>query len=334
MQLSRLAVLLVLVVIILGAWTRLRDAGLGCPDWPTCYGHYTVPTTPEALARASALYPGQVVDPAKAWPETIHRFFAAGIGFVILVMAGWLWTLRRSRPDLPWRHALALLLLVSCQGGFGALTVTEKLYPPVVTTHLLLGFATLTGLVLLSLRLSSAFASAALSRSRAADLRPLVRVALVVLLAQIFLGGWTAANYAAAVCTDLPICQPGWQQAWSPAQAFALFHPDDRSFEFAPHLDASAKVTIHAAHRIGAMITTVVLLLLVWRLWSQAASGRYRGFAMAVAGLLLLQLVLGVINVKAGLPLWNAVAHNLVAALLLQVLVMLAFALHRDMRRG
>jgi cytochrome c oxidase assembly protein subunit 15 len=124
-----MALLLTLTVILLGAWTRLRDAGLGCPDWPTCYGHLTVPSTPESLARASELFPGQQVVPAKAWPETIHRYFASSIGLVILLLAGWMFW-RRREAEMPWRHGVFLLALVCLQGAFGALTVTEQLYPP------------------------------------------------------------------------------------------------------------------------------------------------------------------------------------------------------------
>lgn len=324
---SRVGVILVLMVIMLGAWTRLRDAGLGCPDWPTCYGHFSVPTSPEALARAQQLYPGQEVVAHKAWPETIHRYFAATIGLVILLLAVWM-SARRSEPGMPWRHGLALLLLVCVQGAFGAFTVTEKLYPPVVAGHLLLGFSTLTLLFLLYLRLSAAFPRT--GDRQAADLRPWVWLAITALVLQIALGGWTAANYAATVCTDLPVCQPGWREVWSPGEAFRLFRPDDRSYEFAPHLDAAAKITIHASHRIGAMLATVAILLLAWQLWRRARHVRYQHFARILVFALLLQIILGVINVVAQLPLSNAVAHNVWAAILLQILVALAYALRRE----
>ncbi len=327
MHWARFAVVLVLMVILLGAWTRLRDAGLGCPDWPTCYGHFSVPSSPEALARAQQLYPGQEVVAHKAWPETIHRYFASGIGLVILIMAVWM-TARRREPGMPWRHGLALLALVCVQGAFGAFTVTEKLYPPVVTAHLLLGFTTLTLLFLLYLRLSGAFRRT--GDWGVAELRGPVRVAIVVLVVQIMLGGWTASNYAATVCTELPVCQSGWRQAWTPGEAFRLFRPEDRSYEFAPHLGPAAKVTIHASHRLGAMLVMLVLLTLALRLYLKARSVRYRQFAIAIALALLVQVGLGVVNVTAQLPLWNAVAHNVWAAILLQILVALAFALRRE----
>ncbi|MEL0027383.1 MAG: COX15/CtaA family protein [Perlucidibaca sp.] len=324
---TRLALVLTLMVIMLGAWTRLRDAGLGCPDWPTCYGHLTVPSSPEALAKARELFPHQEVVARKAWPETIHRYFASSIGLVILVLAAWM-VLRRREPGMPWRHGLLLFLLVCVQGAFGAFTVTEKLYPPVVTAHLIIGFSTLTTLFLLYLRLTGAFPRT--GDWRIADLRRLVYVAIAVLALQILLGGWTASNYAAAVCTDLPVCQAGWQQAWSPAEAFRLFRPEDRSYEFAPHLGAAAKVTIHASHRMGAMLVTLALFILAVRLYLQAQSRRYRLFALVLVLALLVQVGLGIINVRLQLPLVNAVAHNVWAAVLLQILVALAYAMRRE----
>lgn len=325
------AVVLTLIVIILGAWTRLRDAGLGCPDWPTCYGHLIVPSSPESLARAEALYPGMVVEPSKAWPETIHRYFAASIGLVILLLAAFMWR-RRRFAAMPWRHALALLVLVCVQGAFGALTVTEKLYPPVVTLHLLFGFTTLSGLFWLLLRVRQAFTP---TGDRGVQrVRPWLALTGVALVCQIALGGWTASNYAATVCTELPICQSGWQQVWSPVEAFSLFHADDQSFEFAPHLAASEKITIHAAHRIGAMVVTAVFFVLIFMLMRHAQATRYRVFALALGAGLLVQVGLGIANVLAGLPLWNAVAHNVWAAILLQLLVALAYAIHREKRLG
>lgn len=326
-RISQMALLLTLTVILLGAWTRLRDAGLGCPDWPTCYGHLSVPTSPESLARASELFPNQQVVPAKAWPETIHRYFASSIGLVILLLASWMFW-RRHDPDMPWRHGLFLLALVCLQGAFGALTVTEKLYPPVVTGHLLLGFSTLTGLFLLHLRLRRAFPRT--GDWRMARLSWLAAMALGVLVLQILLGGWTASNYAATVCIELPVCQPGWSQLLQWREAFSLTHADDVSYEFAPHLSAAAKVTIHVAHRFGAMLVVATLLLLAWQLWRQAQAIRYRLFAVVIGAALGVQVLLGMANVHFGLPLWNAVAHNVWAAVLVQLLVALLYALKKE----
>jgi cytochrome c oxidase assembly protein subunit 15 len=323
----KFALVLTLIVIMLGAWTRLKDAGLGCPDWPFCYGHITVPVSEQSLVRVQERFPDHVVEPEKAWPEMIHRYFASAIGFCILLVAAFMWR-RRQEQGMPWRHGLALLVLVSVQGAFGAWTVTMKLYPPVVTGHLLLGFATLSMLFLLYLRTANAYP--ATGQRVPTWLPKLLAITIAALIAQIALGGWTAANYAATVCTELPICQAGWREVWTPAEAFRLFRPDDANYEFAPHLDAAAKVTIHATHRIGAFVVTAIMLLLIAALMTKTQHTRYRAFAGLLAFGLLVQIILGVVNVVADLPLWNAVAHNVWAAVLLQMLVALAFALKQE----
>jgi cytochrome c oxidase assembly protein subunit 15 len=328
--LTRLAVfgvLLVFCVVMLGAWTRLRDAGLGCPDWPTCYGMLTVPTHSDDVERANALFPNQPVEAMKAWPETIHRYFASTLGTVIVVLAAIaLWG--RREPGMPVRHAVFLFFLVCLQGAFGAWTVTMKLFPPVVTTHLLLGFTTMTFLLLLALRAGNAFVP--LGDGGSARLLPLVYAAIVVLALQIFLGGWTASNYAAAICTGLPICQGGWQGQLDFQDAFQPFGHDVPTYQYAPQLGAAAKLTIHVMHRLGAMLTTAVVLTLVGLLWQRAGQPRYRRFALALLVVLAIQVTLGVSNIVFQLPLAVAVAHNAVAALLLQVLVALAFSLYRE----
>lgn len=332
--LARLAVISVLVtatVVALGAWTRLEDAGLGCPDWPTCYGSITVPLSEQAIARAQVLYPDQPLVPEKAWPEMIHRHFAKGIGLLCILMAGFaLWGARKEK-DIPVRHAVFLLLLVCLQGAFGAWTVTMKLFPPVVTGHLLFGFATFTALVLLVVRLSPFLRS---SGNRAVTgLLPLAVASLVILVAQIALGGWTASNYAATVCTGLPICQDGWAAVLNFREAFAIHTYAGTTYEFAPHLDAAAKVTIHVAHRVGAILTSAMLLLLAALLWGRGVTQRYRRFSALLVLVLLVQVALGVSNVVFNLPLAVAVAHNFVALVLLQVLATLVFSLVQERKR-
>lgn len=332
--LTRLAVLgivLVFCVVMLGAWTRLRDAGLGCPDWPTCYGMLTVPTQAHDVIRANTLYPDQPVEAHKAWPETIHRYFASGIGLVItglMVLA----LLGRREPGMPVRQAVFMFFLVCLQGAFGAWTVTMKLFPPVVTTHLLLGFATFTLLVLLALRSGNVLRP--LGEARSAALLPLVYAGIAVLVLQIALGGWTASNYAATVCTGLPVCQPGWSGMLDFAGAFQLFGHEAETYQYAPHLGAAEKVTIHVMHRLGAMLTAVLLFFIAAQLWLRAQAARYRAFALLLLAVLLLQVGLGISNIVFQLPLPVAVAHNAVAALLLQVMVVLAFSLYRERARA
>lgn len=322
--------LLVFCVIMLGAWTRLRDAGLGCPDWPTCYGMLTVPTGASDVARANLLYPAQPVEAAKAWPETIHRYFATTLGACITLLAvmGWL-----GRKDhlMPIRHMLALLALVCVQGVFGALTVTMKLFPPIVTTHLLLGFSTFTLLVLLAVRAARAFP--ATGNAAASQLLPLAGLGAGVLLVQIALGGWTASNYAAASCTELPVCQSGWADQLDFAKAFQPFGHEAPTYQYAPHLDAAAKLTIHVMHRLGAMATTGVLLVLLALLLRPIMGRRYQRFGGLLALLLAAQIGLGVCNIVFQLPLAVAVAHNAVAALLLQCIVVLTYSLYQERRQ-
>ncbi len=326
-RLAVIAVLMTAIVVALGAWTRLADAGLGCPDWPTCYGSITVPLSEQAIARAHQLYPEQPLVAAKAWPEMIHRHFAKTIGLLCIAMAGFAIFAARREKDVPVKHAVFLLLLVCLQGAFGAWTVTMKLFPPVVTGHLLFGFATFTTLFLLALRLSPFLRSSGNVAAR--KLLPLVVFALIVLVLQIALGGWTASNYAATVCIELPVCQPGWQQWLDFPEAFAIHTYEGTSFEFAPHLDAAAKLTIHVSHRIGAMVTAAVLLVLALLLLARGA-GRYRRFAWLLLVVLGVQLGLGIANIVLHLPLSVAVAHNVVALLLLQVLVALTFSLSQE----
>lgn len=328
--LTRLAVITVLitaVVVALGAWTRLSDAGLGCPDWPTCYGSITVPLSETAIARAQELYPEQPFIAAKAWPEMIHRHFAKTIGLLCILMAGFAIYAARREKEVPVKHAVFLLLLVCLQGAFGAWTVTMKLFPPVVTGHLLFGFATFTTMFLLALRLSPFLRSTGNVAAR--GLLPLTVLALLVLVLQIALGGWTASNYAATVCLELPVCQDGWTQWLDFYEAFAIHTYAGTTFEFAPHLDAAAKLTIHVSHRLGAMLTAAILLLLVLFLLARGA-GRYRRFAWLLLLVLSVQVGLGVSNIVFHLPLAVAVAHNVVALLLLQVLVALTFSLSQE----
>jgi cytochrome c oxidase assembly protein subunit 15 len=329
--LTRLAVIGVVVtaiVVALGAWTRLKDAGLGCPDWPTCYGSITVPLSDVAISQGQALYPDSPFSAEKAWPEMIHRHFAKTIGLLCIVMTGLaLWAARKDK-DIPVRHAVFLLIMVCLQGAFGAWTVTMKLFPPVVTGHLLFGFATFTTLVLLVARLAPFLKLS--GNARAASLLPFVVAAMVVLVVQIALGGWTAANYAATVCTALPVCQEGWSGVLDFPEAFAVHTYSGATYEFAPHLGAAEKITIHVMHRLGAWTTAIVLGGLSAVLWFWVGGMRYRRFALFLAAGLLVQVLLGVSNVMFNLPLAVAVAHNVVALLVLQVMALLVLALTRE----
>lgn len=332
-RLAMMAVVLTACVVMLGAYTRLKDAGLGCPDWPGCYGHVTVPLSQEAVAKANALYPEQPLDAARAWPEMVHRHFAQTLGLLIvglLVLAWW----ARRQASVPWRHVLFLFVWVCFQGALGAWTVTMKVYPPVVMAHLLGGFTLLAALLLLVLRLQA-------GRAPVEPARPLARrwvaLGLALLVAQVALGGWTAANYAAMHCVgsySLPLCHPGWQQAVDFDNALRLFDPAAATFQYAPHLSDDAKRAIHVLHRLGAMIAGGYLIALAVVLWRRSRSRRFRGLAGALLLGVLTQIGLGLANVLFGLPLAVAVAHNATAALLVLLLVALLFALWQERWEG
>ncbi|MEE4300512.1 MAG: COX15/CtaA family protein [Pseudomonadales bacterium] len=325
-RLAAAAVAMAAVVVVLGAFTRLADAGLGCPDWPGCYGFVGIPMAEETIAAAEQRYPDTPYEFAKAWPEMVHRYFAASLGLVIVAIAAVAWV-RRGVPDQPLRLPLLLLGLVLLQGAFGAWTVTLKLWPQVVTAHLLGGFTILTLLWLLTLRLGWRVPAAegeAGRRQRA--LVPLAAVALVFLVLQIGLGGWTSSNYAALACPDFPTCQGEW---W-PEADFA--HGFDVLQEVGPNylggqLFGEGRVAIHLTHRIGALIVTLLLGALAWRLLSAPAVWGLRPFGLAVAAVLGTQVLLGIGNVVLSLPLVVATAHNAVGAALLLTVVSVNYRL-------
>lgn len=294
-----LAIGLATLVIGLGAYTRLTDAGLGCPDWPGCYGKLTLPH-PEEAPRLALSHPERPLEPHKARNEMIHRYAAGSLGMLLLMLFVVSWREARRLPPLP----TCLLLLVVGQALLGMLTVTATLHPLIVMGHLLGGFALLTLLWLSLTRSLSPLAAPPW-------LKKLGALALLALLLQIALGGWTSANYAAMACSELPLCQGEWHQQLSLTEAFHLPR-GHASYEFGV-LGREARQTIHIGHRLGALLATLALLGFSLGLLSQGA----RASAALILALLLCQLLLGIANVVFILPLPNALAHNLVAAHLL-----------------
>lgn len=319
-RLALAGVLLAVVVVVLGAFTRLVDAGLGCPDWPGCYGHLTWPTSVEDVVLAEARFPESPVEHDKTWPEMVHRYFAGLLGLLILAMLIIAIKGRDEQPRPPLKMTAVLAVLVIVQAAFGMWTVTLKLWPQVVTAHLLGGFATLSLLWLLVQR-SGGFAwqAAGDAQRRLKNLRGFALFALLVLALQIALGGWTSANYAALACPDLPTCHGEWWPAADFAQGFNVFQHVGPNY-LGGLLDNHARTAIHLTHRLGALVVTVVLLLLAIGLW-RSGSGQARQMAVLLCGVLGLQVALGISNVHWALPLPIAVAHNAVGALLLLVLV-------------
>lgn len=328
-KLVQLAVLLAFCVVVLGAFTRLKDAGLGCPDWPTCYGHALWPKTAEQIAAAEQAYPDAPFEHAKAWPEVVHRYFAGSLGFLIVLIAA-LAIKHRSQQNQPFKLPLFLLALVIAQGLFGMWTVTLKLWPQVVTGHLLGGFSTLALLWLLQQRLDNrSWPAPSVSLHHWRALKPWAMLGLVLVVCQILLGGWTSTNYAALACPDFPTCQ----QQWVPPMDFS------KGFNFAQEIgpnylggqmDGDARIAIHISHRLGAIVVFCYLLFLVRKLYRHAGGADMRQLASVILGLLLLQISLGITNVLAHLPLAVAVAHNACGALLLLSLISLNYRLHRS----
>ena len=330
-RLCVLGVLLCFAVVVLGAYVRLTAAGLGCPDWPGCYGHLT-PAGAQA-AGSTAAFPGQPFEPGKAWREMIHRYAVGTLSVIIVLLTALAIGTRRQRV-LSVPLALALFATLIMQAALGMLTVTWRLNPLIVTLHLLFGMTTLALLwwLLLSLPRGAialqvgAHAVGAGSARSLALARRLALLGLIVLALQIALGGWTSSNYAAVACPDFPTCQNAWWPRSDYRHAFVLWHGLNIDYEGGV-LDNAARVAIHFTHRLGALITTLVLTLaaaLVLRL--RGLSGA-RLPAAAVLAALLLQLSLGISMVMRGFPLALATAHTAGAALLLLATLALLRAL-------
>ena len=320
-RLALMATLLALMVVGLGAFTRLVDAGLGCPDWPGCYGHLLWPSADHEIVAAEARFPDAPVATDKTWPEMVHRYFAGALGLTIAALAVISWRRREDR-DFPFRLPMLLLFLVVWQALFGMWTVTLKLWPQIVTLHLLGGISILSLMWLLALRLRNVrwLPPAPVAR-RLGRLKPWLVVAVVLVFCQIALGGWISANYAALACADFPTCHGQW---WPPMDFRRGF---DVLQEVGPNylgglLESEARTAIHVAHRLGALAVAVLLLGLGATLLTIPWPGARR-LALALAGALALQIGLGIANVLLGLPLAIALAHNLGAALVMLVLVTL-----------
>lgn len=324
-RLALFATLLAFCVVVLGAYTRLTDAGLGCPDWPGCYGQMFISKTTSEDANT-------IINATKAWTEMTHRYVAGLLGMVIFGL-GVLALRNRRYPNQPIMLPMALVILVVLQSLLGMWTVTLKLFPLVVVAHLLGGLTTLSLLWWLTLKLKP-IQLENLSVDKIYHLRIWAMLGLIVLVAQLFLGGWTSANYAALVCVDFPYCQGQLLPQLNIFKAFDLTHAGvGISGGLGEPLDNTARVTIHMVHRIGALITALVIGWLAFQVFARARCIAIRALSVAIAVLLTIQILLGVTNVLAMLPLPVAIAHNAVAALLLLALVTLNYYLQSHPRR-
>ncbi|HEY5806517.1 MAG TPA: COX15/CtaA family protein [Povalibacter sp.] len=315
-RLALAGAILALGVVVLGAWVRLSAAGLGCPDWPGCYGHLTVDQAAQNVDAINQAFPHRPFEYHKAIKEMVHRYFASTLGLVILVLAGVAIANRRD-PNQPVALPIGLVGLVILQGLLGMWTVTLLLKPLIVVLHLIGGLMTLSLLAWLAIDPER--------RSRVkgeAGLRQLALMGLVVLALQITLGGWTSSNYAALACPDFPTCQNVTWPHMDLKDAFVLWRGLGIDYEGGV-LDHPARVAIHFVHRLGAVLTALVLGLLSVLVWLRGRNASVRVAGAVIALVLLAQLILGPMMVVRGLPLILATAHNGVAALLLLSVVRL-----------
>jgi len=364
-SLATIAFLLATVVVVLGAFTRLAEAGLGCPDWPTCYGHLWVPDTQEEIRIANENFSDTPVETDKTWPEQAHRLVATTLGLLVLgifftafrhypikskysVMAllvalvggmvlrivvgdsiePFLWilviayfanllriTLKDKSHTIPFKLSALLAGLIIVQGLFGMWTVTLKLWPQVVTGHLLGGFATAALLFLLCQRLYGFSWQFTISSQNFHDVKRWVRFSLVIVVVQISLGGWTSANYAALACADFPLCH---NELWPKSdfvQGFNVFQRIGPNY-LGGVLDNHARTAIHLSHRLGAIAVLVILSIFSVKLFKLNFFPAKR-MALIILLLLATQITLGILNIVLSLPLSVAVIHNGVGALLL-----------------
>jgi len=304
-RLALLGVALAATVVVLGAWVRLTNAGLGCPDWPGCYGH---------------LYPQVDHAAGKAWHEMIHRYVAGTLGVIITALLGWA-LVRRRDPEQPLIPVVLLFLVVCLQGTLGALTVTLLLKPLIVTAHLFGGLTTLGLLWWLSITPERRVAPAAELR-----LRKFALLACAVLVMQIFLGGWTSTNYAAVACPDFPTCQRSWWPSMDFRNAFVLWRGLGIDYEGGV-LANPARMAIHYTHRLGAVVTGVVLLGVGLLTLRRGQSTRVKRAGALLAAAVVLQISIGIATVHFGIPLLLATLHNAGAATLVLTLLWLVRAL-------
>lgn len=311
-RLALAGVLLAFLVVVLGAWVRLSAAGLGCPDWPGCYGHLSVDSAAQNVEAINQAFPHRPFEYHKAIKEMVHRYFASSLGLLILALAG-LAIANRKDPQQPVALPIALVALVIFQGLLGMWTVTLLLKPLIVVMHLIGGLSTLALLAWLAMRPSSATERA---RPNHGGLRKLAAAGLLILALQIVLGGWTSSNYAALACPDFPTCQNSFWPSMDIKDAFVLWRGLGIDYEGGV-LDHPARVAIHFVHRLGAIAAAIILGILSLLAWRRGETPTVRAAGVVLGVVLVAQLILGPMMVMRALPLSLATAHNGVAALLL-----------------
>ena len=313
--LSILGVFLAFIVIGLGAWTRLADAGLGCPDWPGCYGFITFPTTSQEIEMAEQLYPDSPVEIDKIIPEVVHRYFAASLGLLAIFLL--FISIKEKKHILT---SSLLLAIIIGQGIFGYLTVSLKLHPLIVTTHLFGAMITTSIFLVIFLRSLKFQHNFEILKAN----RHLIMIGFVLIIFQIFLGAWTSTNYAARACLDLPYCQGELIPDTNFKEAFNLFQTIGPNYLFG-QMSNEARVAIHITHRIGAVVVFLYSLFLIFKLKSKETLPVIGAFG----AILFLQVFLGINNVLSHLPLWNAVAHNIFGVMLFLCMIVIMYLSYR-----
>jgi cytochrome c oxidase assembly protein subunit 15 len=306
--LTLLTLFLTFDLVMFGAFTRLTDSGLGCPDWPGCYGNATPLGARHAIAAAQEAMPSGPVTHGKAWIEMIHRYLATSVGVLILVLAmgAWLarWRKTAAASINPWWPTLTLVW-VCIQGAFGALTVTMKLFPAIVTLHLM-GGVTLLALLCVQVVRSAQLASGKVPLVISSGLRWLLGLSFAMLIWQIALGGWVSTNYAVLACSEFPMCQGRWWPDMNFQQGFELWRGLGMTAS-GENISFAALTAIHYVHRIMALVVLILLGVLAWRMnrhWALRSPSRW------LAALISLQLVTGLSNVVLDWPLVAAVLHT------------------------
>ncbi|MDR5898366.1 COX15/CtaA family protein [Halomonas vilamensis] len=301
LRLTLLGLFLTVVVILVGAWTRLVDAGLGCPDWPGCYGQAVVPSTERAFAHS----PDHPLESFKAWVEMFHRYLASGLGLVVLSIVVMARSLKAHSISL-WRISTTLLIIILMQGAFGAFTVTLKLWPQVVTLHLLGGLSVLTLFLWLHLRIRQFVQNSHGVMKITYKSAFLWWVAGMLLVVQLALGGWVSSNYAGIACQGFPTCNTQWWPQMDLSEGFHLTQTVGPNYLHG-QLHADARTAIHMMHRVGALLLGIALILLYW---DYRELHFMKQSLNIVLGIYVLQAIIGIANVLWWLPLWLALLHT------------------------
>jgi heme a synthase len=311
-------------LILFGAFTRLTDSGLGCPDWPGCYGVSNPIAALAQIREAESLMPTGPVTLSKAWIEMLHRYFAMGVGFLIIIMVVWSWIKKQVIGANIAKTSIGILILVCVQGAFGAWTVTLKLQPLIVTIHLMLGLGLLAGLTYLSSLSARLEPSSNLVPIKTeVPFKKIAWIVLAVLVLQIFLGGWVSTNYAVLACDDFPLCHGAWYPEMNFSEGFTFWRDLGKSFD-GSYLSVEALRAIHWTHRVGAIFAVLAVFYLAFKLWLIAkdnSAATFKFWAMSLFGLGLLQVITGMSNIILDWPLAAAVLHTGGAAAMVFVMI-------------